>query len=78
MCNNSLLVWPPFSVIHLIKSYLHFEQFAPDRGHEEKDTVHSSRQLHIINEQSKQDDVRKQSREIHNLREKQTSFKLNI
>lgn len=59
-----------FDVTHsLTESHLHFKQFAPDRCHKVEDTILGSRKLHIINEQGKQDEVRKHSGEIHNLRD---------
>lgn len=57
-----------FDATHaLTESHLHFKQFAPDRGHKVEDTILGSRKLYVINEQGKQDEVRKYSSEIHNL-----------
>ena len=51
----------------MFESHLHFEQFAPDGRHKVEDAVLSSRELHIVDEQGEQDEVRKCSGEIHNL-----------
>lgn len=48
-------------------SHLNFKQFAPDRCQKVQDTLLGSRKLHIINEQGKQDEVRKYGSEIYNL-----------
>lgn len=48
-------------------SHLHFKEFVPDWGHKIQDAVWGSRKLHIIDEQSQQDEVGKYCCEVHNL-----------
>lgn len=51
----------------LTESHLHFKQFAPDRCHKVQDPVLGSREPHSVNEQGKEDEVRKYGSEVHNL-----------
>lgn len=57
-------------------SHLDFEQFAPNRCDKVEDAVLCTRKSYVINEQSEQKDVRKQSREIHNLPGQNTQKRL--
>ena len=76
MCNQSLTVHITFFTHSLTESHLHFKQFVPDGCHKVEDAVLGSRELHIVNEQGKQNEVRENSGEIHDLwdtnRKKQT------
>lgn len=51
------------------ESHLYFKQFAPNRRDKVEDAVFGTGKLCVINEQSKQEDIRSQSGEIHNLKD---------
>lgn len=50
-----------------LQSHLHFKEFVPDWGHKIQDAIWGSRKLHIIDEQSQQDEVGKYCCEVNNL-----------
>lgn len=52
-----------------LQSHLHFKEFVPDWGHKIQDAIWGSRKLHIIDEQSQQDDVGKYCCEVNNLQD---------
>lgn len=55
--------------ILLAESHLYFKQIAPNRRHKVEDAIFGTGKLYVINEQSKQEDIRRQSGEIHNLKD---------
>ncbi len=48
-------------------THLHIEQLVPLGYDEEADAVYGSRQLHVIDQQSQKNHVRKQSGEVNHL-----------